>query len=432
MENIKKKILENVDALKDELVTAVSNMVQIKSVTPEFGWNPTESTGGESAVNEYTFELMKDIGIECELYEAQTGRANLCGIFKGEGGGRSLLFNGHVDVVPPGDLAEWGEEDPFSGKVDDEYIYGRGSVDMKGGNAAALFALKAINNAGVKLKGDVIYQNVVGEECKVNEAGTSACLEKGYVADAAIVCEPTCSDTDRFQIYTASVGVMEMKWKVRGKSCHVGMRREVIRDGGAGSEVGVDAIEKGMIIYNAIKNLERQWGQSKSHPQYKPGHFCINAATVKGGTGPSFVAPDMEMSYAITYPPQDSSSTVQKEISDCVYNACQNDPWLKENPPEITWIFDWPSFNTDMSQDICQCVQASTKEIVPDGGNFSGFIAVCDASFMGEYEIPVVVMGPGESKYLHSISEKLNISQLLDAAKIYAMAIINWCGVVGT
>ena len=422
-------IFSAIEGMRDELAGAVSDMVKIKSVTPEFGWEPEAAAGGESAVNEYTLKLMQDMGIEAELFAAKEGRSNLCGVYKGTGGGKSLLFNGHVDVVPPGDLAEWNGMDPFSGKVDGEFVYGRGSVDMKGGNAAALFALKGLLKAGCKPKGDVVYQHVVGEECKVTDAGTGACLDKGCTAHAAIVCEPTCSAAMAFEINPASPGIFEMKWQVKGKSCHVGMRREVIRDGGAGAAVGVDAVEKGMVIYNAIKELERQWGQTKAHPMYKPGNFCINGATIKAGVGPSFIAPDMEMSYAIMYPPQDSADDIKAELEACIHNACQNDPWLRENPPEITWIFNWPSFDTDTNEDICGTLQQAVRKVLPGGGAYNGFFAVCDASFVREKGIPVVIMGPGDSRYTHGVEEKVAISQLVEAAKIYALAIAGWCGI---
>jgi len=230
-------------------------------------------------------------------------------------------------------------------------------------------------------------------------------------------------------IHVASVGIIEMKWSVKGKSCHVGLRREVIRDGGAGAAVGVDAIEKGMIIYEALKTLERQWGQSKAHDMYPPGQFCINAATVAGGVAPSFVPPGMEMSYAITYPPQDNAEGIKKEIESCVRSSCQNDPWLRDNPPEITWIFDWPPFETPATSPICRTLQTAAKNIDPAAGRFNGFVAVCDASFLQEKGIPAVVLGPGDAKYAHSSDEKLSIKQLMDAAKVYALAMALWCEV---
>lgn len=425
--NIKEKIFKNIDLLEDELVQFISEIVQIKSVTPEFNYEIEETKDGETRVNQYTKKAMDNMGLITDLYAKVENRHNLIGVYESEGNGKSLMFNGHVDVVPPGNIDEW-DDDPFSGAVKDGYIYGRGTVDMKSNNAAALFALKAILNAGYKPQGNVVFQNVVGEEVKNNEAGTTACLEKGYVADAAVCCEPTCSSKGNFEVNPASSGIFEMSWKVKGKSCHAGLRREVIRDGGLGEEFGVDAIEKGLIIYNAIKNLEKQWGQTKKHKLYKPGNFCINGALINAGTAPSFVPDKMEMSYAIFYPPQDSPEGIKKEIEDTIYNACQNDPWLKKNPPEITWIFNWPSFDVDVDSEICKLAQSSTKEVSPDSGDINGMFAVCDGSFIFEKGIPVIVLGAGETKYTHSVNEKIEIKNVMDICKIYALMIADWCG----
>ncbi len=426
-ESLKKKIYDSVESLKDELTQVVSDTVKIQSVSPEFGISLPAYEDGETKVNRYMQKVMEEAGLKTDLFAAVNGRHNLVGVHKGQGGGKSLLFNGHVDVVPPGETA-WKDGDPFSGKVENGWIHGRGSVDMKGGNAATVFALKALLKAGLQPKGDVIIQHVAGEECKATEVGTGAVLDKGYLADGAIVVEPTCSGQP-FEINTASSGIFEMKWSVKGKSVHAGLRREVVRDGGAGAEVGVDAIEKGMIVYQALKDLERQWGQTKKHPMYKIGNFCINAATIKAGQGPSFVPDNMEMSYSIWYPPQDTPDQIIKEVEEQVRNYCNTDPWLRANPPEITWIFNWPSFDVSSEHEFCKTVQKAVKTVRPDGGDFTGMFAVCDASFIHEKNIPVVVLGPGETKYTHGTEEKVAVQQLVEAAKMYALAIVEWCGI---
>ena len=426
-DGIKTRICDCAASLRDEIIKVVSDTVKIPSVSPEFCWNSQEGADGESRVNAYMRKVMEDAGLETDFFAAVDGRHNLVGKRRGTGGGKSLLFNGHVDVVPPGDIP-WKEAGPFSGKVADGYIHGRGSVDMKGGNAAAAFAVKALLKAGFQPRGDVIIQSVVGEECKATEAGTGACLDRGYLADAAIVMEPTSSQVMPFEINTASSGIFEMKWTVKGKPVHAGLRREVIRDGGAGAVFGVDAIEKGMIIYNAVKELERRWGQTKKHPMYKPGNFCINGATIKAGEGPSFVPGSMEMSYAIFYPPQDTPEQIKREIEEQIRLASQTDPWLRENPPEITWIFNWPSFDVSIDEEFCRTVQRQVKQIRPEGGEFTGMFAVCDASFLFEKNIPVVVLGPGENKYTHSVEEKLSVEQLMEAVAMYALIIAEWCG----
>lgn len=424
--DVKNKIFNAVDNLEEDIVKAVSDMVKIKSVTPGFNWNDPENEDGETNVNKYTQKIMEDIGLETDLFSVAEERHNLVGKYESDGKGKSLLFNGHVDVVIPSH-GEW-EESPFSGLVKDGFIYGRGTVDMKAGNAAALFALKALIDAGYKPQGDVLFHNVVGEELKENEKGTTACLERGYTADAAVVCEPTNEETSPFVISIASAGVFEMKWSVKGKPCHTGMRSEVIRDGGLGEEIGVDAIEKGMIVYQAIKDLEIKWGQTKKHDMFKPGLFCINSAVVNGGTTSSIVADHMEMVISMLYPPQDTPEDIKKEVETQIHNAIQNDDWLRENPPEISWGFNWPAFQVDPNEEIIKLTQEAVKEISPEGGKVSALYAVCDASFIHEKDIPVVVVGPGNPKLAHVIDERLSIKELMEITKIYALLIGKWCG----
>lgn len=420
------EVEEVIDKYKDNLISSISDIIKINSVNPKLALDKNDSKNGESKVNFYTKNIMESMGIDVDIFEKEIGRHNLVGVYKGTGDGKSLLFNGHVDVVEA-DSRYW-QKDPFGGEVDSGYLYGRGSVDMKSGNLAALFALKGLLAAGYEPKGDIIFQHVVGEETRDHESGTTACLDRGYIADAAVVCEPTNSEYRPYCIHPASPGIFEFEINIRGKSCHAGSRYEVVRDGGAGEEVGVDAIEKGLIIYNTLKDLEKKWGQTKYHHMFPVGLFCINGATISGGTSPGTVADIMTMEYSVFYPPQESPKKIKEEIENQIKNAIQNDNWLKKNPPEINWSFNWPSFNTDIDEDIIKVAKDSIKSIEPNGGEVKGFEAVCDASFIGAKDIPVIVLGPGDFKKAHVVDERISINEILDCAKIYALLILEWCG----
>lgn len=125
-------------------------------------------------------------------------RPNVVGFQKGKGSGRSLLFNGHVDVIPPGPLSAW-EHNPWSGEVENGKLYGRGSSDMKSGLAAMTMALDAIIESGITLKGNVILEYTIDEEFTGN--GTLACVQRGYKADCGIVCE-----SSSLKVQPASIG----------------------------------------------------------------------------------------------------------------------------------------------------------------------------------------------------------------------------------
>jgi acetylornithine deacetylase len=124
----------------------------------------------------------------CSTRDRFNGSPNVVGVMQGSGGGRSIILNGHIDVVPAGDPGQW-EGDPFSGEMKDGKLYGRGATDMKGGTVSLLLAIQAIRELNIRLKGDVIFQSVVEEES--GGAGTLAAILQGYKADAALIPEPT-------------------------------------------------------------------------------------------------------------------------------------------------------------------------------------------------------------------------------------------------
>ena len=265
----RERVLAEVDALADDLVQMTIDTVRIPSVNPTYpGIDVEAARGGETRVNEFCKPLMEDVGLQTDMWEAEEGRANLVGKLSGAGGGRSLLFNGHVDVVPPGPDANWTKAGPWSGEVIDGQIWGRGSCDMKGGNAAALIALQAVLKAGLHPKGDVIIEYVVGEEMMNTEAGTGAAIERGYTADAAIVAEAS-GPPYRLGIIPASPGLLYMACTIKGRAVHASMRDELIRAGGGGASIGVSSIDKAQLVMDGLRRLEEEWGQTKSHPMFK-------------------------------------------------------------------------------------------------------------------------------------------------------------------
>ena len=256
---IRERVLTAVENLRDELVQMTVDAVKIPSVNPTYpGVDRDAVLGGESRVNEFCQPLMAAVGLETDMWEAEADRANLVGTFNGTGGGKSLIFNGHVDVVPPGPDENWAEAGPWSGAVKSGRIWGRGSCDMKGGNAASLIALKAVLEAGYEPKGDVIIEYVVGEEMMNTEAGVGAAIDRGFTADAAIVVEPT-GPPHRLGLAPASPGVLYMVLTIKGKAVHSSLRDELVRAGGGGAAIGVSSIDKALVVYEALKQLDEQY-----------------------------------------------------------------------------------------------------------------------------------------------------------------------------
>ena len=430
-DRIKKKVLSAVDNLRDDLIKLVCETVRIPSVTPGYpGPQYDSSDGGETKVAKYLKPVLEEIGLETDMWEQEKDRANIVGTLKGSGNGRSLIFNGHIDVVPSGSPELWTAAEPWSGKVADGKIWGRGSCDMKGGNAAAIIGLKALLNAGYRPKGDVILEYVVGEELMHTAAGTGAVLERGYRADAAIVAEPTGSPY-RLAIAPTATGMLLMRVTVKGKAVHSSMRSELVRAGGAGAKVGVNSIDKVMIIYQALNQLEDQWGQTKSHPMYtRPGHFTIHPGVITGGpVGAFLISDESKIEYYITCAPQDTPEQVKEEVEAQIDRFAKTDPWLRENPPKVEWLAWWPPYDVSAEAPICKAVAAAYEAALEESAKYYGFAAVDDAAFLNRAGIPAISIGPGSLAVAHAPNEYVEIAELVDAAKIYALSIIEWCGV---
>ena len=174
---------------------------------------------------------------------------NVVGVLKGTGGGKSIILNGHADVVPEGDHDQW-DEGPYSGYIAEGKMYGRGTTDMKGGNTALLMVIAAMKALNIRLKGDIIFQSVIEEES--GGAGTLDTILQGYKADAAIIPEPT-----NMKIFPKQQGSKWFRLHVTGKTAHGGTRY-----------YGVSAIDKAFIAIEHVKELERLRNERMDDPLY--------------------------------------------------------------------------------------------------------------------------------------------------------------------
>ena len=430
------KVLQAVEDLSERIVSLTAELVRIPSINPRYpGTDYQKELGGETACNRKLAEVYRQMGCKIDFIEKEPGRANLVGILKGTGGGRSLIYLGHIDVVPVGQPTDWKFGDAFSGKVEDGKLYGRGSTDMKGGIVAQAMAIEVIQRLGIRLKGDMLLESVVGEETMSHEVGVSAVCEK-YKADGAVVSEPTAPPVP-LAVVPVTPGLLWMTVTCRGKATHASVRDELIRAGGRGAEIGVSAIEKGVYVIQALRQLEEQWGQTKKHPLFKPGHFTIHPGVITGGPHgvmiPFVVSQFCTVEYAIWFPPQENVEDIKQEIVSYVNLAAQLDPWLKEHPPEIKFNLFWPPAVTPVDHPIVQtCAaahrQASGPANVDEHSLFQGFAAVCDAAFLNQAGIPSVIYGPGDLLLAHSVNEYVLLSELVTAAKTYALIALEWCG----
>lgn len=420
----------------DEALALLRELVAINSVNPEFpGIVRAEVIGGESKCTARVGQFLAGSGLQLNTVAADSERANLAAVLKGQGGGRSLILNGHVDTVAPFKAGSWRSGDPWRPLEVDGRLYGLGATDMKGGLTAACLALRAIERAGVRLKGDVQVHAVVGEETISHELGTTAVVRAGFRADAALVVEPS-SQPVPLTIARVSAGNFNLKMSVRGYGTHAGNRGASIRAGGEGSSAGVNAVEKLIKIVLALQDLEQEWGISKRHPAFPAGFFSLVPGVFHGDVGvPSvgYLADTAYVGYLVWYPPNETPEAIRTEIEAHVLTAARLDPWLRDHPPTFEWLSNWPVADVPEDHPLVQAAVTERARVLgptPEGSPKTGaFNAVSDASFLCAAGIPAVTFGPGNIRVAHAVDEYVDLAEWRAAARILAGTIMAWCGV---
>jgi acetylornithine deacetylase/succinyl-diaminopimelate desuccinylase family protein len=421
-----------VDQLADELTGAVSSAIRIPSVTPTYpGVEYSEHVGKEGAVSRLVGDLLGAAGCDVDLFAVKEGRENCVGVLRGAGDGRSLILNGHVDVVPGGPAADWGDGDPYSGRIADGHVWGRGACDMKGGLLASVYAVIALQRAGVRLAGDLIVEAVVGEEAMEHQFGTSACVERGYRADAAIVAEPSAPPV-RLGVVPVTPGVLRFVVTIIGKRTHPAMRGSTIHPGGGGWEIGVNAVDKAFHVYQALRLREEEWGLTRRHPLFAPGQFVIHPGVVvaspRGQLDPFFIADHATLDYIVIYHPDEEAEVVRAEIGDVVATAARLDGWLRTHPPTIEWKHHWPPSRVDPAHPIVTATCRAHEAVTGHEAAVFGWSAVHDGTFLNQAGIPAIACGPGDIRLAHAVDEHVPMNDLIEACKTYAVLAAGWCG----
>ena len=420
MSDHKAKIEAYVEDHRNTTISLLQKMVQQPSLQ-----------GNESGVQAIVIEKLQQLKLEVDRWDppyeelvkhpyfiesrkSYAGSPNVVGRLRGTGGGKSIILNGHIDVVPEGDRAKWAQ-DPFSGHISNGKMFGRGTTDMKGGNVSLLLAVEAIIGAGIKLKGDVIFESVIEEES--GGVGTLATIMRGYTADAAIIPEPT-----NMKLFIKQQGSMWFRVTVEGRSAHGGTRYE-----------GVSAIEQAIKVHNAIMDLEKRRNSKITDPLYKsiPIPLPINIGKINGGSWPSSVPDLVTLEGRIGVGPEEEMGEAKLQLKECLNQVSQHDPWLKDHPVRLEffggqWVPNAVSgdhpFVTTLLENFKQVYKRPvTIEASPWG---------TDGGLLGKVgNIPTLVIGPGETRVAHYPNEFIELEAVIQAAKVFAFTIIQWCGI---
>ncbi len=413
------EIRREVDARRGDTVRLLQDLVRIPSVT-----------GEEGAVQEVVERAFWERGLAVDRWEATpkevapyldhvgeqksySNRPNIVGVRAGQGEGRSILLNAHVDTVAGGDPQAWSR-DPFAAEVEEDLLYGRGSCDMKGGLVTHLTALDALAELGIELRGDVSVAATVGEEN--GGLGALSTVLRGYRADAALITEPT-----RLALVPAQGGSLVFRLSISGRSAHAAVR-----------DVGVSALEKFLPIFEDIRALEEERNATLSHPLYEGLHnkVPINIGVVRAGNWASTVPESLVAEGRVGLLPGEEIEPFREMVASRIAAAAESDPWLHENPPKLEW-FGGQFAPAEVPSDapICQALERAHElvtgekppvEGVPYGADMRLFIRIGD--------MPCVMYGAGDVNVAHAPDEHLSITELMTATKTVACLLADWCG----
>jgi acetylornithine deacetylase len=326
--------------------------------------------------------------------------------------GPILVLNGHIDVVPPGDGALW-TTDPWSAQVRDGHVLGRGACDMKAGLAAQVAAVEALAAAGVRLRGRVHLQSVVGEED--GGLGTFATVQRGYRGDLAVICEPTST-----QLVTASAGALTFRLVVPGRSAHGSMRLE-----------GVDAVEKYLLVHTALRELEARRNRSADPLMARYAlPYPLSVGSVHAGdwasTVPDLLVAEGRLGVALDEPVEHARA----ELEAAVAEVCAADDWLAAHPVRVEWWGgQFASGRLAPGSGLEQLVGAAHTTVTGRTQQVYGVPYGSDQRLLdGLGGTPTILYGPGDVALAHSPDESVAVSELLQVTQALVVLAARFCG----
>ncbi|WP_112243733.1 ArgE/DapE family deacylase [Kribbella monticola] len=323
-----------------------------------------------------------------------------------------LILNGHTDVVPTGDPSLWPDGDPFSARIADGIMWGRGTCDMKAGVAAIFGAVAAIAATGVTLKKPLAVHTVVGEED--GGVGAFATLKRGHTGEACLIAEPTAGG-----VIPANAGSLTFRLELTGLATHGSTRTR-----------GVSAIEKFEPIHHALQALEAERNRDP-HPLLKHLDLAnpLSVGTVHAGdwasTVPDLLVAEGRYGVRLGEPVAEARLAFEQAIAE----ACAKDPWLRDHPVQVSWpggVFASGLLpeGDPLLDDILRAAGDAGADETPDvmGGPYGS-----DLRQYTSAGIPTLQYGPGDVRYAHAVDEHVALADMLHCARAYALLALRRC-----
>lgn len=418
-----KKIIDTFELNKEKYLEKLKELVRIDTQVIGHGIDGGKEKDGQDYIYKLATEIgasdiivdhMQESTIEYAIKNFGEGnpghnyedRYNQIITFEGENKEKTLMFNGHVDTMPPGNTELW-EFDPWSAKEHNGRIYGLGSADMKSGLMASLMAVKLIKDSGIELPINVKIVSVVDEEGGGN--GSISVATRGLKADAGIICEPTERNLKR-----AHMGFVFFEIKTKGRALHSGSKW-----------LGVNAIDKMMYIIQGLYEMEHNWLMEYKH-EILPSP-TLNVGVIEGGSAGSTVPDECTIKICVHYLPNIMSrEKVIKDITEVINYRSDGDKWLRENRPVVNIYQSGGAFETPENAKIVEKAKKSLKKFIPEA-EVIGATAGNDARIYANIlNIPCVIAGPGHLTQCHSPNEYVSIGEYYEYIKMYADLILNW------
>ena len=380
-------------------------------------------TGDEGAVQDLAAELLATAGAAVERLDPDPAEVRRDPEWPGEemardrlpivlgrlgrAGGRRIVLVGHVDVVPPGDLATW-DGDPWSGRMDGDRLYGRGACDMKGGVASILAAVKALVDAGLadRLDGEILIASVPSEED--GGQGMLAAIRAGVTGDMAIITEPTGLD-----VVIAHAGAITFKLSVPGRAAHASVRRE-----------GVSALETLQVVMRALLADEEARNGAETDPLMTELGlpYATILGTVHGGSWPSTVIDRLEVEGRYGVKLGQTWRDAERDLRRAIDDANESDAFLREHPVTVELTGGkFSSSRIPADHPLPVGLAATSSDVLGRPPGFHGEPYGADMRLLIHHgNTPTVIFGPGDKRLAHSANEWVSTTEVVDCARVLA------------
>ena len=405
LSDLESKVLQLIDP--DQVVEWTRELMRIPSV-----YRPQTGEAEENAAR-WVKARFQELGLETHWEVVEPGRPNVIGILQGPEGGKRLMFEGHTDVVTEGDASAW-KHPPFEAQIENGRIYGRGGNDMKGGLVAAILAVQAIIKSGVKLGGSILIGALVDEEGRMK--GVKHFVQQGWAKNisAAIICEP---EDNRLCI--AQKGVMWVKVMVTGKMAH-----------GAMPLTGINPVYRAAALLKALEVLEadeiQRHGKHEflGQPSITP---TVIQSPVQGEPQNNVMPAQCTMTLDIRLIPGQSPEDIEGKIRAIFQRLQSQDAHFNA---DLQVIESRPPTATSRQEPVVLELDRAFRDLTGKEPVYGGVPGSTDGTILfGRAGVPIVTCGPGDTLIPHHVDEYLDIGQLVEATRLYAVTAMRYLGV---